>query len=187
MTDEEIVALYWNRDEAAIRETGTKYGAYCRRVAGNLLPSAEDAEECISDTWLRAWNAIPPQRPANLRAFLAKLTRNLAFDRWKAQGADKRGGGELPLVLDELAECVSGGADAESALLTKELGAAVNRFVRGLPARDAALFVGRYFYAEPVAALAQRCGMTPNHAAVRLSRVRRKLREYLEQEGLIEL
>ena len=93
----------------------------------------------------------------------------------------------LETAVDELGECVSGGADAESALLTKELGAAVNRFVRGLPARDAALFVGRYFYAEPVAALAQRCGMTPNHAAVRLSRVRRKLREYLEQEGLIEL
>lgn len=185
MTDGEIVALYWERDEAAIAETAAKYGAYCRAVAGNILPDAADAEECVSDAYLRAWNAIPPQRPEKLRPFLAKITRNLAFDRYKALSAEKRGGGELPLVLDELAECVPGGEGAEDAALAKELGAAVIRFLRALPPREADLFTRRYFFAEPVKSAAKRWGMTPNHAAVTLLRVRNKLKAYLEQEGFI--
>ena len=103
MEDSQIVALYWQRSPDAIKETENKYGAYCFSIADNILHSKEDAEECVNDTWLKTWNAIPPQRPNKLQLFLAKITRNLSFNRYKAKAAEKRGGGEMPIVLDELA------------------------------------------------------------------------------------
>lgn len=111
MEDHQIVELYWQRNADAISETADKYGDYCFAIAENILHNAEDSEECVNDTWLRAWNAIPPQKPAVLRMFLAKITRNLSFDRFHARNAEKRGGGEMALVLDELGECFGGGAD----------------------------------------------------------------------------
>lgn len=107
MEDNRIIDLYWAREEQALTETERKYGGYCRTIARNILKIHEDAEECVSDTWLNAWNAMPPKRPSVLSAFLGKITRNLAFDRWKAAHAEKRGGGSLPLALDELDECIA--------------------------------------------------------------------------------
>lgn len=185
MTDGQIVALYWDRDQRAVAESEKAYGAYCRTVAENILHDREDAEECVNDTWLRAWDSIPPQRPDSLKHFLAKVARNLAFDRWKAASAQKRGGGETALILDELAECVESGADVEKEYAAKELGAAVNRFVSGLPRREGDLFLRRYFYAEPVGEIARRYDMTENAVTTALSRTRKKLKTYLEQEGFL--
>lgn len=184
MTDDCIVELFWQRNEAALREAEEKYGTACRAAAQNILNSAEDAEECFSDALYRTWNAVPPQRPDDLRAYLLKLTRRAAFDRYKAARAEKRGGGQLPAVLDELAECLGSGG-VEEAVLAAELSAAVNRFLHRLPQREAGVFLRRYFFAEEAAVIGQRYGMTANHVAVLLSRVREKLRRHLRKEGLI--
>ncbi len=183
MEDGQIIELYWQRDADAIAETAAKYGAYCFKVADGILHCAEDSEECVADTWLRAWNAIPPQRPGALRMFLAKITRGLAFDRFRAGNAEKRGGGELPLVLDELAECLPGVEDVEAVCEERELGQCIRRFVRELPERDGNVFVRRYFFAEPIAAIAKRYGLRESHVSVILNRTRKKLRAYLVMEG----
>ena len=110
MEDSAIIDLYWAREERALSETDAKYGGYCRSIAHNILKNREDSEECVSDTWLHAWNAMPPQRPSILSSFLGRITRNLSFDRCRRQNAEKRGGGSLPLALDELSECVPAGS-----------------------------------------------------------------------------
>ncbi len=183
MEDREILALLQKRDEAALRAAKEKYGAYCLAVARNVLGSDEDAEECVSDALYRLWNAVPPETPRDLRAYLAKLARGVAVDRLRAASAQKRGGGETPLVLDELAECVSGAGDAESEVMARALGEAVDRFLRKRTARDRAIFIRRYFFAEPCAAIARRFGMRENSVAAVLLRLRRRLREELEKEG----
>ena len=113
MEDSQIIELYWQKNTDAISETANKYGAYCFAIAQNILHNTEDSEECVNDTWLHAWNAIPPQRPEAFRMFLAKITRNLSFNRFHVQNAKKRGGGEITLVLEELAEYLDGGVNAE--------------------------------------------------------------------------
>lgn len=135
MDDYAIIALYWSRDPEAISRTCEKYGNYCRTVAGNILPDRRDIEECVNDTWLKAWNAMPDDRPSLLAQYLGKITRNLALNRWRTSRAEKRGGGELPLVLDELAECVSS-ADTLQPLEIAELEEAINRFLHTLPERE---------------------------------------------------
>lgn len=185
MEDSGIIALYWQRNENAIAETDRKYGPYCMTVAGAILPQREDAEECVSDTWFRAWNSMPPQRPNCLRLFLARITRNLAFDRWRAKNADRRGGGELALALDELSQCVAGSQDTESQAEARELEACIRRFLAGLPQRDRDIFLRRYFYVESVKSIARRYGMKEGTAAVSLHRCRQKLRAHLEKEGYI--
>lgn len=183
MDDRKILELFNARDEAALRRTSEKYGAYCRAVAGNILGSAEDAEECLSDALLRAWNAIPPAAPGDLRAYLAKATRALAIDRLRAEKAEKRGGGQAQLVLEELTECVSGAQDAEGKVMARALGEAVDRFLRRQGARERAIFIRRYWFAEGNGEIARRFGMRPNSVAAVLSRLRRRLRAYLEKEG----
>lgn len=183
MDDRQIVELYWQRNEDAITETNNKYGAYCFAIADNILNNKEDSEECVNDTWLKAWNAIPPQKPHNLKLFLAKITRNLSFNRVESQNAKKRGNGELALVLDELTECLASHSDVESTYIAKELGESVRIFVRKLPEREGNVFVRRYFFAEPVAVIAKRYKMTENHVMVMLSRTRKKLKKYLAKEG----
>ena len=183
MTDREIVELYWQRSERAIAESETRHGSACRALAQRILRGGADAEECVSDTWLRAWNAIPPARPDSLRAFLLRLTRNAALDRLRASSAAKRGG-EVTAVLDELGE-IAGAADASGEVEARELGAAVNAFLRTLNAREADIFIRRCFYAEPVGEIARHCGLRPNAAAVSLSRTRKKLKAYLEREGYL--
>ena len=183
MEDREILELLGERDEAALRETKAKYGAYCLAVARNVLGSEEDAEECLSDALLKLWNAVPPETPRDLRAYLAKLTRGAAIDRLRAASAQKRSGGEALLPLDELAECVPGAGDAESEVMGRALGEAVDRFLRKQNARDRALFVRRYFFAESNAQIARRFAMRENSVSAALMRLRRRLRSELEKEG----
>ena len=183
MEDRQIVELYWQKNTAAISETADKYGAYCFTIAENILQNAEDSEECVNDTWLHAWNAMPPKRPNALRMFLAKITRNLSFNRFHAKNAKKRGGGEITLVLDELSECLAGGANVEAAYEAAELEECIRRFVRALPERDRNVFVRRYFFTEPAAAIAKRYGLTGNNVTVILSRTRKKLKQELTKEG----
>ncbi len=185
MTDEQIVALYWARSEEAIAQTRETYGGRCRALAEQILCDGGDADECVNDMLLRAWNAIPPERPTHLGAYLMKLTRNLALDRRRARGAQKRGGDAVDAVLDELGEVLGARETADSALSAKELGAAVSRFVRALPARESSVFLRRCFFAESTAEIAARCGMSEGGVKVTLSRTRKKLRAYLESEGYL--
>lgn len=184
MEDHEIIQLYWDRDEAAIGATDEKYGAYCTAIARNILPSPEDAEECVSDTWLHAWNAMPPQWPNILSAFLGRITRNLSFNRCRFTHAQKRFGGELPLVLEELEECVSSGETPEEALDRRALVEALESFLDTLPPSKRELFVDRYWYARSVGEIAKRRHMTENHVSVTLSRLRGKLRRHLTERGI---
>ncbi len=184
MKDSDIIDLYWNRDERAIEESDNKYGAYCFVVAQNILQSHEDSEECVSDTWFRAWKTIPPQRPNVLRAFLAKITRNLALDKYRAQGAKKRGNGQMNAVLDELVECADESSNVEGETLARELRETINEFVKALPEKEGDIFIRRYFYVESVSDIADRYEISDNYVSVILNRSRKKLRKYLEQRGL---
>ena len=185
MEDERIIELYWARSEQAIAESERKYGAHCRAIARNILNRAQDEEECVNDTWLRAWNAMPPQRPAVLRAFFGRLTRNLALDRWRRDRAAKRGGGAPEVALEELRECLSApeGRPEEEAEAAR-LGELISRFLRSLPKEDRQLFVRRYWYLDSTGALAGRFGRGEGWVKTRLYRLRRKLRDYLEEEGI---
>lgn len=185
MNDEQIIELYWKRDEYAIRETSDKYGRYCYTIANNILHSHQDSEECVNDTWMKAWNAIPPHRPNVLRQFLSKITRNLSFDRYKAKQAKKRGSGELEAVLEELDECVEGSFDVEAEISAKELRRCVNDFVCSLPFRDSDIFLRRYYFVEPTADIAKRYGIKESSVLTILSRTRKKLKNYLIKEGFL--
>ena len=184
MKDHEIVDLYWKRDPEAIRETGAKYGGYCFAIARNILTDSRDSEECLNDTWLNAWNAMPEDRPSLLAPFLGKITRNLAFNRYRARRAEKRGRGELPAVLEELAECASS-ADTHGEVEALELGEAVDRFLHTLPERDCNLFLRRYWFAESMAEIGGRYGLREGAVRSSLFRSREKLRSYLQKEGLL--
>lgn len=184
MTDEEIIGLYIARDETAIRETQRSYDTYCRALAGRILGNSRDVEEIVSDTWLKAWQSIPPANPRDLKLYLAKICRNLSCNRLRDQSAAKRGS-EATVLLDELAECLPGGGSAEDALAAKELRKAVNQFLHTLPRRDADLFLRRYFFAEEMADIARRYGLRTNTVSVSLHRTRAKLRDYLTKEGYL--
>ncbi len=183
MTDEQILDLYFARDEQAIAQTQKKYGGYCFTLANGILCSDRDAEEVVSDTYLKAWNSIPPKRPSAFKLFLAKITRNLAFTRWRGRRAEKRGGGEMELVLDELSQCIAAPGAVEDALNGKELAKTIQRFLDALPVREQDLFLRRYFFVEETAAIARRYHMTASSVNRQLSRTRRKLKTYLIQEG----
>ncbi len=183
MEDKDIIALFFERSERAIEQTASKYEAYCNTIAFNILADAEDAEECVQDSYLRLWNTIPPQRPNCLRSFLGKITRNLALDRWDREKALKRGGGELPLALDELAECVAGAEQPEAAFDRASLTAAINAFLAELTPAARQVFVRRYWYLDSVRAIAEKTGGTEGSVKTSLSRSRAALRERLEKEG----
>lgn len=184
MEDSQIIDLYWARAEQAVQETDHKYGAYCRAIAHNILKNPEDSEECVSDTWLHAWNAMPPQRPNILSSFLGRITRNLSLDRYKAARAEKRGGGSLPAALDELSECVPAKGNVEQAMDERELGAAIDRFLRTIPERQCNLFLRRYWYAESISQIAARYGLKENTVKSMLFRTREQLRKFLQKEGI---
>ena len=184
LEDSKIIDLYWARKEQALAETDAKYGSYCRAIARNILRNFEDTEECVSDTWLHAWNSMPPQRPGILSAFLGRITRNLSFDRCKYQQAAKRGGGTLPLALDELGECIPASGRVEHALEQKELAAAIDRFLRTLPEKDCNLCLRRYGYVDSISVIADRYGMKENTVKSILFRTREKLRKLLGEEGI---
>lgn len=183
MDDAKIVQLYFDRSEQAISETANKYGKHCMTIANNILGNQEDVEECVNDTYLNAWNAIPPHRPNMLSTFLGKIVRNLAFNRYKHNTADKRGGGELPAVLDELGECVSGNEDVAQAYEYKELVAAINAFLGTLPVQKRNIFVCRYWYTDSISDIAARYDLTVAAVSMTLNRLRSKLHNYLLKRG----
>lgn len=183
MDDAKIVQLYWDRDEQAIPATASKYGNYCTCIAKNILGNCEDAEECVNDAYLHTWNAIPPHRPKRLSTFLGKIVRNLAFGRYAHNTAEKRGGGELTAVLEELAGCVSGSDDVEQRYEQKELAAAINDFLGTLPSEKRKIFVCRYWYTDGVNEIAAQYGMTCGAVSMTLKRLRTKLHNYLAERG----
>ena len=183
MEDNAILDLYFARDELAITETDRKYGGYCYSIAYRILNSEEDSEETVSDTYLRAWNAIPPQRPTFLKLFLAKITRNLAFTRWRKLSATKRGGGATELVLEELSECIPGPERVDDQLNAWELAKTIRGFLNTLSRREQDIFLQRYFYAEDADTIAHCYGMKRANVNLILSRTRAKLKSYLMQEG----
>ena len=181
--DSEIIDLYFARDMRAIDRTAEKYGGYCYSVAKNIVPSHEDAEECVNDTYLAAWNSMPPNRPDLLKYYLAKITRNKAVSRRKRLRAKRRGGDEAALALEELSECVSGGNGPEGEVLAAELAGRIDSFLAELPMRERQIFVRRYFFTEGVREIAEKAGMSEGNVSVTLHRTRAKLRACLEKEG----
>ena len=184
MEDHKIIDLYWARSQQAIVESDQKYGPYCRAIALGILSMREDAEECVNDTWLRAWNAMPPQRPSVLSAFFGKLTRNLSLDRWRRERAAKRGGGQVEVALQELEECVPDRRRPDEALEAAETARLISAFLRRQGELDRKLFVRRYFYLESLADLGARFGLTQGQVKSRLHRVRQRLKNELEREGV---
>ena len=184
MEDAEIIDLYWRRDQLAIDETHGKYGGFLTGIAWNILRSHGDAEECVNDTWLRAWNAMPPQRPGILSAFFGKLTRNLSLDRWRYNRAAKRGGPQVETALEELGECLPAPGRPEDHLEERETADLISRFLREQPQLDRVLFLRRYWYLDSVAALAERFSMNENTVKSRLHRTRLRLKEVLLREGV---
>lgn len=180
MEDRDIIEMYFARDERAIAETSDKYGGYCGSIAMNILSSREDTEECLNDTWLRAWNSIPPHRPNVLRVFLGKITRNLALDKYRARTAEKRAGGEFAVSLDELDECVGTIDEGESA----EIGESISRFLRTQSKETRSIFVCRYFYCDSIGDIARRFGISEAKVKTLLFRTRNKLKIHLEGEGI---
>lgn len=185
MEDTKIIELYWRRDESAIDETDRKYGRSCCSIAYDILSSREDSEECVNDTYMAAWNSIPLCRPSKLPAYLYRVTRNICFDRVKKRLASKRGGGETAVVLDEISECVAADASVERDYEAKELAAEINSFLRTLSADDRVIFNARYWLMLPSAEIARRLSCGESRVNTSLYRSRRKLHQYLKQEGLL--
>lgn len=183
MEDRDIIALFWDRDQRAIAALEEKYGGLCRSAARNILDSREDAEECLNDGLRRVWDTIPPQRPSSLRAYLAKIVRNLAVDRWRAHRAQKRDAG-LTVLLKELEDCLPAVPSAEEIVQGRETARCISRWLETLPKDDRVAFVRRYWYGESVTALAGQMDTTPKKMAQRLFRLRGGLRRALEQEGI---
>ncbi len=184
MDDEKIVELYWLRSSAAIEETEKKYGAYLNTVAFNILGNAQDAEECVNDTYVGAWNSMPDKRPKRLSPYLGRIARNRAIDRAIADTRQKRGGGEVMLALDELGD-VTGGVSAERELERRELARTLNTFLSTLSGDERRVFVARYFFIAPVDEIAAKFGFTRSKTASMLLRTRKKLRTALEKEGYV--
>ena len=183
MTDENIIALYLKRDERAIQESMAAYGSYCRTVAMGILPNPADAEEAVADTWLAAWDSIPPHRPKYLRLFLGRLTRNAAVSIWRRNNARCRSDGQVALALEELAECIGQHADPQETVDQKELSNAIVAFLKTEPVTRRSVFVRRYFYLEELPSIAQRYGLRQTNVRMMLSRTRQRLKKYLKQEG----
>ncbi len=184
MDDQQIIELYWARSESAIAETDKKYGKLCRRIALNILANPQDSEECVSDTYLKVWSVIPPKRPVKLSAFLGKITRNLAINRYEKATAGKRGGGEVPVALEELAECIPDPNSVERAVDNRILADKLNVFLGGLSVEARKIFMRRYWEVCSVQEIAEIYGISESKVKVSLFRTRGKLRSFLEQEGI---
>lgn len=184
MEDQDIIQLYWDRNEDAITATDRKYGSVCRSLSYHILESREDADECVNDTWHKAWLTMPPQRPNSLRAYLTRITRNLSIDRWRAGRAQKRDSA-MEVLLGELEDCVPAPVSAEATAESREITRCLENWLMSLDKSDRVLFLRRYWYGISVNDLAQELGLTPNKTAQRLFRLRGRLRRALEQEGVI--
>ncbi len=185
MEDSKILELYFARREQAVEETASKYGKYCFSIANNILSNREDAQECVNDTYMDAWNSIPPHRPTSLALFLGKITRRISIDRWRRENARKRGGGEMALALEELYQCVPDGTDVEGEYEKRELSRAINRFVKGLPGPEQRVFLCRYWYLDPIKDISRRFHYSESKVKSMLLRTRGKLKTHLSEEGLL--
>ena len=184
MDDKQIVDLYWQRNETAIDETATKYGSYCHSIAYNILDNDADAEESVNDTYLDAWNSMPPHRPSILSTFLGKITRRISIDRWRRRSTEKRGGGQITVVLDELEECVADEKSVEQEVEANLLADVINAFVKALPETEQRVFLCRYWYMDSVESIAKEFGFSQSKVKSMLYRTREKLRARLIKEGL---
>lgn len=182
MQDEQIIRLFWQRSPLAIEQTQEKYGNFCRKIAQNILNNLEDSEECVNDTWLRSWDSIPPQKPAKLSAFLGRITRNLALNRWEKNRAEKRGGGACALALQELGECIpdKSGDLSDRLHLTQVL----NRFLESLKPKARNIFLRRYWLFCSVKEIAEFYGLKESSVKMSLLRSREALKKQLEKEEI---
>ncbi len=183
ISDEDIVSLYWNRDETAISATDQKYGRYLYSVAYNILNDRLDSEECLNDTYLGTWNRIPPTRPTILQAFLSKLTRNIAVDRYRINSAAKRVPSEMVLSLHELEDCIKPSPSVEEEYAINEIGRILNEYLATLSEREMLIFVWRYYYADRINVIAQMLKISENTVLRELAKIRSGLKERLEKEG----
>ncbi len=182
MDDQKIVELYWRREERAITETKQKYGGYCYAIAYRILQNREDAEESVNDTYLGAWQSIPPHRPNLLSTFLGKITRNLSLKKWRTKNAAKRGGGEVALTLEELKDCVPAPRTVEEEVEVRALAAIIDDFLRGLPEEERDIFLCRYWYFDSVKEISGQFACSESKVKMKLLRTRKKLLERLERE-----
>ncbi len=187
MDDRYIVELYFQREERALVLTAEKYGSYCYSISNNILGCREDAEECVNDTYLAAWNSIPPQRPSRLSVYLGKLTRRISVDRLRKSTAQKRGGCEIDLVFDELSECIADDKTPEKELADAELARIINTFLASLRETERRIFLLRYFYAEPIADICRALGFSESRVKSMLYRTREKLKKHLIKENYYEI
>jgi len=184
MEDSTIIQLYWDRSEMAISATDSKYGPYLGVIARNILRDEQDAEECVNDTYLHTWNAIPPERPSAFRVWLGRITRNLSLDRWRMSRAQKRGGDETTLLLEELEACVPGNHNVEQSLADQEVAALISAFLRRQKPDSRRIFLRRYWYGDSVADIARILRISESKVKSSLFRSRNALRIYLEKEGI---
>jgi len=183
MDDNKIIELYFNRDESALSETDKKYGRYCYSIAYNILTDHEDSRESVNDTYLGAWNTMPPKNPPILSAFLGRITRNIALKRYREKTAVKRGGGAAAVSLDELSECIAASDTVEREFESQELARIVDSFLRGLPETERNVFIRRYWYCDEISAIAKRYGATKGKIKMMLLRSREKLAKELRKEA----
>lgn len=184
MDDRRIVELFLERSEEAILETDIKYGRYCHKIAFNVLGNDEDSEECVNDAYMRAWGSIPPNEPDSMASYIGRITRNLALDRLRQKQSDKRGNGEVPVVLDELAECVSGHDELERRQDSAEIAAAIDSFLDELNSVERGVFLRRYWMMEPIADVANRYDISVSKTTTMLFRLRNRLKKHFMKEGI---
>lgn len=185
MEDEKIIGLYFERDEEAIPQTEAKYGSACRALSLRIVSSPEDSEECVSDTWMALWNAMPPTCPRHLGAYIMGVTRKLSLSCLRRRYADRRGGGEYALCFEELDEAISGKGSPQSELELRELAAEINRFLSRLSADDRRIFVSRYWLMAPLSQIAESSGFSESKVKSSLYRSRAALKKQLVKEGLL--
>ena len=184
MEDNQIIDLYWARSESAITETANKYGPYCHTVAYNILKNMEDSEECVNDTYRKAWDSMPPQRPQILRAFLGKITRNLSLKHYEKHMAAKRGAGQIALALEELSECLPSANHTEQVLEDMALTQLLDSFLAVLPTDTRKIFMRRYWYLDSIQEIAAAFSISESKVKTTLFRTRNKLKLHLEEEGV---
>ncbi|MBO4217375.1 MAG: sigma-70 family RNA polymerase sigma factor [Clostridia bacterium] len=183
LADERIIELYWQRDESAISETDAKYGGYIAAIAFNILSDDGDCEECKNDVYLALWNAIPPDRPRSFPAYLSKVTRNVALDRYREKNRQKRAVSEMSVCIDELSETIAGTADTEIEYEEEELIRVINAFVRALPSRRQTVFVLRYYYADKISSIADVLSVSESTVKKELAKIKKQLKKAVEKHG----
>ena len=184
MNDSDIVKLYFERSEDAIAQSKSRYGRYCRYIAARILPSEQDVEEIENDTYMKAWSRIPPDRPDDLGAYLGMLCRQTAIDRYKSMKREKRGGGQYPLALEELSECLAARDNVEAGFDSALIRETLNSFLRALPEKHRVVFMRRYFWMSDIKEISESLGMSESAVKMLLMRTREKLKIRLEKEGI---